>query len=78
MDFNKLKNQDTSAIAVQLKRDNMILCDVSSERAVLGGIIRYGENAYLDIADIIQEKTFTVDSNQIIYRCIALANSVWF
>lgn len=48
----------------------MILCDVSSERAVLGGIMRYGENAYLDIADILQEKTFTVDSNQIIYRCI--------
>ena len=48
----------------------MILCDPSSERAVLSGILKYGENAYLDIADIIQASTFTVDSNQIIYKCI--------
>lgn len=48
----------------------MILCDTSSERAVLSGILKYGENAYLDIADILQTTSFTVDSNQIIYRCI--------
>jgi len=48
----------------------MILCDPSAERAVLSGILQYGENAFLDIADLIQESTFTIDSNQIIYQCI--------
>jgi len=48
----------------------MILCDPASERAVLSGICRYGEDAYLDVADIIQESSFTIDSNSIIYRCL--------
>jgi len=48
----------------------MILCDTAAERAVLAGICSYGENAYLDIADIIQESTFTVDSNGVIFRCL--------
>lgn len=48
----------------------MILCDSAAERAVLAGICSYGENTYLDIADIIQETTFTVDSNGIIFKCL--------
>lgn len=48
----------------------MILCDPSAERAVLSGILKYGEDAYLDIADIIQESTFTIDSNQVIFKCL--------
>jgi replicative DNA helicase len=48
----------------------MILCDPAAERAVLAGICTYGENAYLDVADIIQETSFTIDSNSIIFRCI--------
>lgn len=48
----------------------MILCDPASERAVLAGICSYGEEAYLDIADIIQESTFTIDSNAVIYKCL--------
>jgi replicative DNA helicase len=48
----------------------MILCDPAAERAVLAGICTYGENAYLDVADIIQETSFTVDSNSIIFKCI--------
>ena len=48
----------------------MILSDPSSERAVLAGIIKYGEDAFLDIADIVTELSFTIDSNQIIYRCL--------
>ena len=48
----------------------MILCDPAAERAVLAGICSYGENAYLDIADIIQDTTFTIDSNAIIYKCL--------
>jgi len=48
----------------------MILCDPSAERAVLAGICQYGEEAYFDIADIIQESTFTIDSNKIIFKCL--------
>lgn len=48
----------------------MILCDPSAERAVLSGIFQYGETAYLEIADIVQESTFTIDSNQFIYKCL--------
>ena len=48
----------------------MILCDVSAERAVLSGIIQYGEDAFLEVVELIQESTFTVDSNQIIFRCL--------
>lgn len=48
----------------------MILCDTSAERAVLAGICSYGDIAYLEIADIVSEDTFTVDSNVIIYQCL--------
>lgn len=48
----------------------MILADPSAERAVLSGIFKYGEELYLDIADIIQESSFTVDSNKIIFQCV--------
>jgi replicative DNA helicase len=48
----------------------MILCDPAAERAVLSGIITYGEDAYLDIVDIVQDTTFTIDSNSIIYQCL--------
>lgn len=44
--------------------------DITAERAVLAGIFQYGEDAYLDISDVITTSTFTVDFNQIIYRCI--------
>ena len=48
----------------------MILCDPSAERAVLSGILKYGEDAYLDIADILTESSFTIDSNQFIFKCL--------
>ena len=48
----------------------MILCDPAAERAVLAGICSYGEAAYLDIADIVQETSFTIDSNGIIFKCL--------
>jgi replicative DNA helicase len=48
----------------------MILCDPAAERAVLAGICTYGENTYLDIADIVQETSFTIDSNSIIFKCL--------
>jgi replicative DNA helicase len=48
----------------------MILCDPASERAVLSGICKYGEDAYLDVADIVQESSFTIDSNAVIFKCL--------
>lgn len=48
----------------------MILCDPSAERAVLSAIFQYGEKAFLDISDLVQESTFTIDSNQFIFKCL--------
>lgn len=48
----------------------MILCDSAAERAVLAGIFTYGEDAFLDVVDIIQESTFTIDSNSVIFKCL--------
>jgi replicative DNA helicase len=48
----------------------MILCDPAAERAVLAAICQYGEDAYFDVADILQDTTFTIDSNILIYKCL--------
>ena len=48
----------------------MILCDTAAERAVLAGICVYGDTVYLDIADLIQENTFTIDSNKVLFKCL--------
>lgn len=47
----------------------MILCDPSAERAILSGLLNYGEEVLLDIGDLIQEESFTIDSNKYIYKC---------
>ena len=47
-----------------------MLTDPAAERAVLAGIFTYGENAYLEVSDIISDSSFTVDSNAIIYKCL--------
>lgn len=48
----------------------MMLSDSAAERAVLSGICSFGEEAYIEIADIISESTFTIDSNIYLYKCI--------
>jgi len=48
----------------------MILADPSAERAVLSGICNYGEEVYLEISDILQPSSFTIDSNAILYQCL--------
>ena len=48
----------------------LVLADPSAERAVLSGICKYGEETYLDIADIVQETSFTIDSNSTIFKCL--------
>ena len=47
-----------------------ILSDPSTERAVLSIVCQQGESAYFDVADIINENTFTIDSNIVLYKCI--------
>jgi replicative DNA helicase len=48
----------------------MILCDPSSERALLSILCKYGDEAYLEVSDIICENSFTIDSNKYIYQCL--------
>jgi len=48
----------------------MILADPSAERAVLSGIYKYGEETYIEIADILQPSSFTVDSNSMLFKCM--------
>lgn len=42
----------------------------ASEKGVLAGLIRYGKDAYLDISSLIEEDTFTIDENKVIYKCL--------
>lgn len=46
------------------------ISDVGSERAILGGIVKYGVDSYLDICDIIRASSFTGECNKVIYQCI--------
>ena len=48
----------------------MVLQNSAAERIVLAGICKYGTDAYYDVSDIIEESTFTIESNAYIYRCI--------
>ena len=48
----------------------MSQANVAAERVVLAGIFHYGAEAYFDVCDMVSEDTFTVDSNQVIYKCI--------
>jgi len=47
------------------------LTDISAERAVLAGIFQYGCEAFIDVDDLLDANTFTLDSNQIIYHCMS-------
>lgn len=46
------------------------LSNIPAERGVLSGLIKYGKEAYLDVADILQSSTFTVPYNISIYACL--------
>jgi|TARA_R110000824_G_scaffold400494_1_gene608107 replicative DNA helicase len=48
----------------------MILQDLPAERAILAGVLRHGSDAYFDIADIVDENSFTIESNMSIYCCL--------
>ena len=42
----------------------------ASERAILAGIFNHGSEAFIDVDDIIDVKSFTIEENQIIYSCL--------
>lgn len=48
-----------------------VLSDPGAERAVLAGICRYGDNAYYDVADLLNDESFTIDSNKILFKCLS-------
>jgi replicative DNA helicase len=47
-----------------------MLSDIGTERAVLAGICKHGYTAYLDTSQLLKVSTFTVEINQIIFKCI--------
>ena len=48
----------------------MLFEDLPAERAILAGVCRYGSDAYFDICDIVDENSFTLESNISIYSCL--------
>lgn len=46
------------------------LCNVASERAVLAGVFNHGVDAFVELEGNIDENTFTVDENKVLYKCI--------
>lgn len=50
----------------KIKMDNQ---DLAAERAVLSGIARHGFDAYTEVADIVDSRTFTLEENQILWQC---------
>lgn len=44
--------------------------NVVSERIVLAGICNYGIDCYLDVEPFLEEKTFTLDYNKVLWKCI--------
>jgi len=45
----------------------------ASERVVIAGIMKYGEEAFIDVDDIINTNSFVLPENQIIYSCLKKA-----
>lgn len=46
------------------------LADVATERAVLSGLMQYGNDAFIDIDDVLENDSFTINDNIAIYKCI--------
>ena len=49
---------------------NPNLSDVGAERAVLAGLFQHGLEAYVEISDIIDHKSFAHSNNQVLYKCL--------
>ena len=47
-----------------------MLANPAAERAILSGIYNHGYDEFIEIEDILDIDSFTIDSNQAIFRCI--------
>ena len=45
------------------------LSDPTVERIVLAGIYSFGQDVYLDVADLLSAESFTDKTNQALYKC---------
>ena len=52
-----------------MSQENVGLKDVGSERAVVAGLCQYGQEAMVDVSDIIDSQTFTTETAQLLYLC---------
>lgn len=41
-----------------------------AERAVIGGVLKYGQDAYIEVSDLVRPNFFTIEPNRIVYECI--------
>jgi len=48
----------------------MDLNNVASERAVLAGICSYGIDCLVDVESLLDEETFSIDHNKVLYQCV--------
>ena len=46
------------------------LRNIASERAVLAGIVQHGIDCFVDVEILVDEETFTVDHNKILFKCL--------
>lgn len=46
------------------------LSDHYAERAILGGVVKYGFDGYIDVSDLVTTKSFTVEINKVIYAIL--------
>lgn len=44
--------------------------NIGVERVVLAGLCQHGKEAFYDVCDIVSSNTFSLDSNQVLYKCI--------
>lgn len=50
-----------------------ILVDYAAEKGVISGLLKYGQDAFLDISGLINADCFQNDSHCVLYKCIALS-----
>lgn len=46
------------------------LQDPGAETAILAGICKFGKDAYIDVSELVSERTFTVEENKILFKCL--------
>ena len=46
------------------------LKNVASERAVLAGLFQYGRESLIEVELLLNEDSFTLDTNKVLYKCI--------